>query len=421
MTSDGRRLLAAQAARAVVYGFASVLLGVVLDARGWSTTRVGILLAGILAGTALASIGVARFAERIGRRRTYALLFAGLAVTGVAFSLTANLFVLVGVALLGTFSTEVVESGPFTSLEQAMLPETVPEDRRTRVFGVYNAVATVAGSLGALAAGGPRLLRDAGWGVADQRFFLALVPAAIVGMLLARSLSPMVEAPGTQRRTPPLHRSRPTVLRLAGLFAMDSFGGGFAVQSFLVFFLSRKFGIGIGELSVVFFAIGFLQAGSFMAAARLAERVGLLNTMVWTHLPSNLLLAGIAFAPNATVAIAFLLGRFALSQMDVPTRQAYVVALVDTDERVAASGYTATARYAVRPVSPLLGGLLQHVALGSPLLAAGAIKTAYDLALWSWCRRVPLPTTTKEAPDDLLPADGASPVRATPSVPVVDR
>lgn len=393
MTGDGRRLLAGQAARALVYGFASVLLGVTLDARGWSTARVGVLLGAVLAGTALASIAVARYADRIGRRRAYALLFAGLAASGLAFGLTDNVVVLVLVALTGTLSTEVVESGPFTSLEQAMLPETVPAHRRTRVFGTYNAIATVAGSLGALAAGGPQLLRDLGWGVADQRFFLALVPVGLAGIALAGSLTPTVEAPRVASELPPLHRSRSTVLRLSGLFAMDAFGGGFAVQSFLVYFLSRKFGLSAGELSVVFFAVGVLQAGSFLAATRLADRFGLLNTMVWTHLPSNLLLAGLAVAPNATVAIALLLGRFGLSQMDVPTRQAYVVELVDATERVAASAYTSTARYAVRPVAPVLGGVLQQAALGAPLLAAGAIKSVYDLLLWSWFRRVPLSTT----------------------------
>lgn len=410
MTSDGRRILVAQAVRAVVYGFASVLLGVTLDARGWSTTRVGVLLAAILAGTATASFLVGRYAERIGRRRLYAGLFVALAAAGLAFGITTSFWVLVAVALTGAMSTEVVESGPFTSLEQAMLPETIAEDRRTRLFGIYNAVATVAGSVGALAAGGPELLREAGAGVpADHRFFLLLVPAGLVGALVARSLSPAIEA-GTgivATRAAPLGRSRPVVLRLAGLFAVDSFGGGFAVQSFLVFFLSRKFGLDPGQLGAIFFAVGFLQAGSFLAATRLAERIGLLNTMVFTHLPSNLLLAALAFAPNAPVAIALLFARFALSQMDVPTRQAYVIALVDPRERVAASAYTATARYAVRPVAPVLGGLLQQVSLGLPLLVAGGLKSLYDLALWRWFRGVelPAPTAPEEVLDDPVLAD----------------
>lgn len=159
-----------------------------------------------------------------------------------------------------------------------------------------------------------------------------------------------------------------------------------------------------------------------VAATRIAERVGLLNTMVFTHLPSNLLLAAVAIAPTAPIAIALVLARFALSQMDVPTRQAYVVELVDPDERVAAAAYTATARYAVRPIAPVLGGALQQVALGLPLLVAGGIKTAYDVALWSWFRRVPLPDhADKEVSDDLVPAHGPRARRPTPAVPGVDQ
>lgn len=424
MTSDGRLLLAAQGVRAFVYGFASVLLGVTLDARGWSTTKVGVLLTAILAGTGLLSVVVGRYAERIGRRRLYLVLFLGLAASGLAFALTTNVVVLVIVALTGTLSTEVVESGPFTSLEQAMLPETVPEARRTRVFGAYNSVATIAGSLGALGAGGPALLRDAGIGVpADQRFFLVLVPVGLAGAVIAARLSAAVEAGGAAGRgVAPLRRSRPVVMRLSGLFALDSFGGGFAVQSFLVFFLSKEFDLSADALGAVFFAVGFLQAASFVAATRLAERIGLLNTMVFTHLPSNLLLAAVPFAPNASLAVAIVLVRFALSQMDVPTRQAYVVELVEPDERVAAAAYTATARYAVRPVAPVLGGALQQVSLGLPLVLAGGIKAVYDLALWSWFRRVPLPThREEEVLDDRVPADGARPSRRARAVPGVDR
>ena len=412
MTSDGRRILGAQAIRAFAYGFTSVLLGVTLAASGWSTTKVGVLIASILTGTALMSVVVGTCAERIGRRRLYAALFVLLAVVGVAFALTSNFWVLCVVGLTGALSTEVVESGPFTSLEQGMLPETVAADQRTRMFGHYNAVATVAGSVGALAAGGPALLRNAGFGVgADHRFFLVLVPAGLLGALVARSLSAAVEAaPMLRRPRAPLQTSRLIVVRLAALFAVDSLGGGFAVQSFLVFFLSRRFGLDTGQLGVVFFAVGFLQAGSFLAATRLGERFGLLNTMVFTHLPSNLLLAGIALAPNAAIAIGLLLARFALSQMDVPMRQAYLTAMVDPDERVAASAYTATARYAIRPAGPVLAGVAQHVALGLPLLIAGTIKSVYDLTLWSWLRHVPLQDTdaTEEVADDRLLANRPS-------------
>ena len=392
ITGDGRKILAAQGLRALGYGSASVLLGASLEARGWTGGQVGLLLGAILAGTAMLSFVLARRGDRLGRRRMYALLFLGLSVTGLAFGLTDRLWILLLVALTGTMSTEVVESGPFTSLEQAMLPATVPPDRRTRVFGTYNVVATVAGSLGALAAGGPALLRGLWPGLpADHRFFLLLVPLGLAGMAVARSLSPRVEAPvaeGKPRR--PLDRSRRPVLGLSALFAVDSLAGGFVLQSFLAYWFRLRYGVSLEVLGLVFFLVGLLQAASFMAATRLAERIGLLNTMVFTHLPSNVLLGAIPFAPNLPVAVALLLCRFALSQMDVPTRQAYLVALVEPQELTAAAAYTNAARYAVRPLGPLLGGLAQQAALGLPFLLGGGIKAAYDLALWVWFRRVPL-------------------------------
>ena len=393
MTSDTRTILTAQGVRAVAYGFASILLGVSLEERGWSPARVGVLLSAVVAGTALMSVLVGTVGDRIGRRRSSQYLYVGLAATGLVFGLAAPFAVLCLAALTGTLSTEVVESGPFTSLEQAMLPAGLDSAARTRVFGTYNAVATVAGSCGALAAGGPALLRRAGIGVpADQRFFLALVPIGVLGALVAGRLSSAVEATaptGLERR--PLGRSKSTVVRLSGLFALDAFGGGFVIQSFLAYWFRLKYGMSPDVLGVVFFAVGFLQAASFLAATRLAQRFGLLNTMVFTHLPSNVLLAAIPLAPNVAVAVVLLLGRFALSQMDVPTRQAYVIALVDPDERTAAAAYTNTARYAVRPLAPTVAGAAQQVAVGLPFFLGGAIKSVYDMALWAWFRRLPIP------------------------------
>src|SRR6266498_263234 len=346
---DIRVILAAQALRAAAYGFAAVLLGVGAASRGWSPRQVGVVLAGV-------------FAERLGRRRCYRLLYLGLAATGLAFGLTDRLWLLGLVALLGVLSTEVVESGPFTSLEQAMLAEAAPQPAAPRVFARYNAVATLAGSLGALGAG----LAAAGPGPAR----VATAPPADWSV------------PDGRHRRRPLERSRRVVLALSGLFAVDALGGGFVVQSFLAFWLRERFGLSVGALGLLFFAVGLLQAASFLAAGRLAARVGLLPTMVFTHLPSNLLLAAVAFAPNAAVAVALLLGRFALSQMDVPTRQAYVMALVDPAERPAAAAATNTARYLARPAGPLLAGTAATLAgLGAPLLLAGVVKAGYDLAL----------------------------------------
>ena len=336
------------------------------------------VLAGLLAGIALVSVLIARYGDRFGRRRCYRLLFVLMATAGTAFALTDWLPALLLAGLTGTVSTDVVESGPFTSLEQAMLPHT--GSNATRLFGTYNTVATLAGSLGALIA----LVGS------SPRWLLAYPFTAAVGLLASAQLSPAVELARQPNAEPlpPLHRSRGIVLRLCGLFALDSFGGGFVPQTFIAYLFTRKYGASPHTLALVFFAIGILQALSFQAAVRLAAKFGLLRTMVFTHLPSNVLLAAVAFAPNLPTAIVLLLARFLLSQADVPTRQAYVVVVVEPSERTAAAAYTNTARYVTRPVAPLLAGVALRGALGAPFVIAGALKSVYDVGLYVLFRNV---------------------------------
>ncbi len=359
-------------------------------------------MAFVLAGTVLASVVVGTWGDRLGRRRVYAILFLALAASGGAFALTDRFWLLAVVALTGALSTEVVESGPFTSLEQPMLAQDLQGRARIRVFGTYNAVAALAGSLGALAAGGPAVFHDAlGIAPTSQRLFVVFVPVGLLGALIARSLSSRVEpTSSTVEARVPLQRSRGQVLGLSALFATDSFGGGFVIQSFIAFYFARRFDTSLEALGVVFFFVGLLQTASFLVAPRLAERFGVLNTMVFTHLPSNVLLAAIAFAPSFATAVALLLARQALSQMDVPTRQAYVMALVAPEERTAAAAYTNTARYVVRPLGPVLAGAAQQVALGLPFLVAGTIKATYDVVLWRWFRNVPLAEDDHDQPHE---------------------
>jgi len=385
LSPDARRILLVQALRAFVYGLGSVLIGVTLADLGLSGVQVGLVLGALVAGAALVSIVLARLGDTLGRRRWYVALLATMAVAGTVFALTGSVWLLVIAALTGTVSTEVVESGPFTSLEQAMLPNAAEGRDPTPLFGIYNTIATLAGSLGALAAIGTRFVE-----VEPQRFLLAYPVAAVAAIAVARRLSAAVEsrAAGASQPRRPLANSRGVVARLSGLFALDSFGGGFVTQAFLAYWFTERWGTSPATLGVVFFAIGFLQAGSFQLAVRLSGRIGLLNTMVFTHLPSNLLLAFIPFAPSQATAIALVFGRFALSQMDVPTRQAYLVAVVDPDERTAAAAYTNTARYVVRPLGPLLSGPIIAVSLGAPFVIAGAIKSVYDLGLYSLFRHV---------------------------------
>ena len=384
MSTDARRILALQALRAFAYGLGSVLIGVTLARRGLSGFEVGLVLAALLAGVALTSLAIARTADRVGRRRWYAALFLLMGLAGAAFALTDETWLLVLAALSGTISTEVVESGPFTSLEQAMLPSAVGgSGDPTRLFGTYNTVATLAGSAGALAAALVPVL-----GVEPQRLLLVYVAVGVVGALVARGLSESLEA--TRRSAvAPLDRSRGIVRRLSALFALDSFGGGFVTQAFIAYWFTETFGTSLEVLGVVFFVLGLLQSVSFQVATRLAARFGLVNTMVFTHLPSNVLLAAIPFAPTEAAAFALLLARALLSQMDVPTRQAYVVGVVDPEERAAAAAYTNTARYVTRPLGPLVAAPILQLSLGAPFVVAGVLKTVYDLTLYRAFRRRP--------------------------------
>ena len=408
---DARLLIGGQAVRAAGYGFTAVILGALLAARGYSHLRAGVVLTALIAGTALASLMVGAVADSLGRRRCYAAFFLVVAAAGAVVAAGAPFWLLLVVALTGALSTDVVDNGPATTLEQVMLSA---EDAGTaRVYGRYNAVGAVAGALGALAATMPGLGRhtlDAG---AYSALFVVLVPVGLAGALLAWRLSPAVEAPATD---PPLpghavrsaarrRRSPVAVRRLAALFAVDAAGGGLATTGFLSYLFAERYGVSLTALGWLFFAVSLVQAVSVALAAPLARRFGLVATMVGTHLPSNVLLAAVAFAPSFPVAAVLLLARTTLSQMDVPTRQALVMSVVTPAERTAAATVTNAARYTVRPIGPLIAGAVQQIALGAPLVLAGAIKGGYDLALWRWARHLPLrppgeqPAPTEPAPD----------------------
>jgi len=328
------------------------------------------------------------------------VFFLGVAVAGAVVAAGAPLWLLLIVALTGTLSTDVVDNGPATTLEQVML---AGEDARTaRAYGRYNAVGAAAGALGALAAAAPGLGRVGTGGAVNVWLFLALVPFGLTGALFASQLSPAVEAPPadpdldrSEASTAPtptgrLGESRSVVRRLAALFAMDAAGGGLVTTGFLSYYFAQRYGVTVASLGWLFFTVSLVQAGSVMLAPRLARRFGLVATMVGTHLPSNILLASIAFAPSFPVAAALLVARTTLSQMDVPTRQALVMSVVTPGERTAAAAVTNAARYTVRPLGPLVAGMVQQVALGAPLLIAGVVKGAYDVALWRWARHLPL-------------------------------
>jgi len=425
--SDLRTILVIQGLRAFLYGFGSVLIGAALAAGGLSSARVGAIFTAMLAGMAAMSIVVALRADRIGRRRSYAGLLLLMGAAGAVFAFTRWMPALIVAALTGTLSTDPNESGPITSLEQAMMGG-APAEARARVFGRYNAIAYLAGSIGALAAGGPAAFRGLFPALpADQRWLLAFPVIAVACAVLAQRLSPASDAPHAGRAR--LERSRGKVRGLAALFSVDSFAGGFVVQAFLVYWFNRRFGATTTQMGLVFFGTGLFQAASSFLAGRVAARIGLLNTMVFTHLPSNVLLMLVPFSPTLWGAVALLFGRSALSQMDVPARQAYVVTLVDPSERTAASAYTNTARYLTRPAGPVGAGALMHVALTAPFVAAGSLKILYDIALYAAFRRTPIDdararstakatakrSASESVPDPAAVVEGAAEERTSPS------
>jgi len=409
---DATWLIAGQGIRAAGYGFTAVLLGALLAARGYGPLQAGLVLTALIAGNAIASLVVGVVADRLGRRRCYAGFFLAVALAGAAVAAGAPFWLLL-LGLTGTLSTDVVDNGAGTTLEQVMLA--TQDAGSAVVYGRYNAVGAGCGALGALAAALPGL-GQAGPGTGGHaELFAVLVPVGLAGAAAAWRLSPAVEAatdgPATRARARPVGPSRAVVRRLAGLFAIDAAGGGLVTTGFLSYYLTQRYGVSVAVLGWLFFTVSLVQAGSVLIAPRLGRRFGLVPTMVGTHLPSNLLLASVAFAPTFPLAAALLLARTTLSQMDVPTRQALVMSVVTPPERTSAAAVTNAARYAVRPVGPLAAGMLQQVALGAPLLLAGLIKAGYDLALWRWARHLPL--TVGPAAE----ATGARPRQTHPAPP----
>ncbi len=390
-------LFAARALRLFAYGVASVVLVLHLAAAGEGEARIGLLLTLTLLGDVAVSLAVTTRADRAGRRRMLALGGALVAATGAAFATSTAFPLLALAATVGVLSPSGNEVGPFLPIEQAAIAQALPPERRTATFAWYQLTGALATAAGALAGGaGAEALQRAG--VAPLRSYQLLFAGyAAVGVALALlplGLSAAVEAaPIVTPRLGALglHASRRVVFRLSALFSLDAFAGGFVVQSFVAWWFHRRFGAGPAVLGGIFFGANVLAGISALSAAAIARRFGLVATMVFTHLPSNLLLAAVPLAPTLPVAVAILLARFSISQMDVPTRQSYTMAVVRSDERAAAAGLTGIARTVGAAVAPLAAGPLYASAAlsGVPFLVAGGLKVLYDLLLWRGFRHLP--------------------------------
>jgi MFS family permease len=388
---DRALIFATRAVRMFGYGLVSVVLVLYLAAIGLSGAAIGIVLALTLLGDAAVSLWLTTHADRVGRRR---VLLAGallMVAAAAGFAASTWLPVIVVAATVGVISPSGNEVGPFLAVEQAALTQVTPDTNRTTLFAWFNLVGSFATAAGALAggalAGG---LIASGMAAADG-YRLVIVAYAFVGLALAglfSLVSPNVEvqdAPDLSiSRRLGLHRSQRTVARLSVLFGLDAFGGGFVVQSLVAYWFHLRFGADPALIGGVLFAANLLAGISALVAGRIAARIGLIETMVVTHLPSNVLLILVPLMPTLPLAVAVLLARFSISQMDVPTRQSYTMAVVDPDERSAAAGITGIARSIGASVSPLIAAPLVATAAlaGLPFVLAGGLKIAYDLLLW---------------------------------------
>jgi MFS family permease len=404
-------LFTSRALRLFAYGFLSVNLVLFLTGLGLAGSSVGLILSLALAGDVVLSLLITTSADRLGRRRMLILSALLIVFAGVVLAATRAIWLIAAAALVGVLSPSGYEVGPFLSIEQAALSQIAPDRERTRLFAWYNLAGAMATALGALVSG-LLIAGLQGAGLPRQEAYrLTLVGYALLGGVLAllfAGLSPSVEsvaAPAAGPRQLGLHASRRAVFRLSGLFALDAFAGAFLLQSLLAYWLTIRFSVPPATLGAIFFAANLLGGFSGLVAGRLAQRFGLINTMVFTHLPSNILLILVPFMPSLSTAVAMLLLRFSISQMDVPTRQSYTMAVVAPDERSAAAGITTTARSMGGLLSPSISAqlLAAPALIGAPFIVAGVLKIVYDLLLYRSFRGLRPPEETARPSGSLAP------------------
>lgn len=393
LSLDGKKLLATRVLRTFGYGYLAVILALYLQALGIDAFRIGVIVTAAIAGSAVMTIFWSLIADRFGRRRTAVTMAALMAVGGLLFAVTDNYWLLLIGAFTGTISATSSEVGVFNTVEQAVLPQTAGNERRTWLFSIYNTLANFAGAAGALFAGSVGFFASLGLTGADayRPLFVIYASIGLLNLILFASLSDRVEVVKlhAERKFVGIHRSRGTVAKLSLLFGLDAFAGGFVVHALVAYWFAIRWGFSPEALGVVFFWVGVLSGLSLLAAGWLAQRFGLLNTMVFTHLPSNVLLILVPLAPTAWLAVLLFLARMTVSQMDVPTRQSYTMAVVDDDERTATAGITNVARTTASAVSPAIAGFAFSVAaLGIPFFLAGGLKIAYDLLIYRTFRNV---------------------------------
>jgi len=388
------RLLVAKGLRAFGDGFVSLLLPLYLIELGFSTLQVGVIATVTLLGSGLLTLVVGLQAYRFHYRTLLLAATVLMAATGLGFATLTSFWPLLLLALVGTLNPSSGDVSVFLPLEHAVMSRVVEPRKRTATFARYSLVGTLVAAFGSLAVGLPGLLVDTGRFSATgamQAMFVFYALLAVASALVYRGL-PRALGSEEQKPAAPLGKSKKVVYTLAALFSLDAFGGGFVVQSMVALWLFQRFDLSLVTAGVIFFWMGLFTAISYLAAVRIADRFGLVNTMVFTHIPANLCLIAIPFGPSLEWAVVLLFVRSALSQMDVPTRSSYVMAIVTPEERPAAASLTSVPRSLASAVSPFLAGWMLSVsAFGWPLIAAGALKIAYDLLLLAMFRKVKPP------------------------------
>ena len=381
--------------RGYAFGLNAVVLGLYLAALHLDSAVIGLVLSAALAGTLALTLVIAAWGDHIGRRRLLVIGSGLMLLSAVIPLIGANPVLLVLIGLSGMVAVTSSESTGLQSVDQAVLPQTVPDRQRTAAFALYNVMAAATSAIGALSVGPMvalgRSLGLSGAGVYAAAFVI-YAASGLASTLLSATLDRRVEVGARLERGFAIRRSRRTVAMLSGLFAVDAFAGGFVVQSYLAYWFAARFGADPATVGTLFAASNVLAALSFPVAAWLASRIGLIRTMVFSHIPSNLFLVGAALAPSLELAVVLVLGRAALSSMDIPARQSYTMSVVDPDERTAAAGVTSVARSIGQVIGPAVAGaFLVPIGVGLPLIAGGLVKTAYDLSLYAVFRSRPTP------------------------------
>jgi MFS family permease len=392
MNRDVYILFATRIARMFSYGLLAVILALYLAQAGLSDPEIGLLLTLTLLGDALVSLWITTHADRIGRKRMLLVGGALMVSAGIVFAATRNFYLLLLAATIGVISPSGYEVGPFLPIEQSALAQITPDAQRTRIFAWYQLAGSLATATGSLAGGGfAQILQNTGISpLSSYRFIilayagLGLLLSALIAFLTSSVEVPANISPNTQVNALGLGQSSKTVFKLAGLFSIDAFAGGFVVQSLVAYWFHLRFGVSPATLGAIFFGANIFAGISALSAAWIAGKIGLLNTMVFTHVPSNILLILVPLMPNLPLAITVLLLRFSISQMDVPTRQSYTLAVVSPEERSAAAGITGIARTLGASLAPVIATPLIGIPalLGMPFILAGGLKIIYDLGLY---------------------------------------